>query len=164
MGQPHKHRDLIRAWADGAEIEFYSHYNEAWFQLDDIRNLVKFDSIEYRIKPPQWQEDLRQAVRNGKTIEIKHGDWMWSSINENVDTYLFGVFTEDRYRIKPEPKPDLVRYIKLNPEELDYISGDLRWRVQQGVFCYSSKQNKDDNLRLIIDGETGKLKDAEVLK
>lgn len=45
--KPHKHAELIKAWADGAEIEFHSH-DDVWFLVAkpnwDIEQ-------EYRIKP-----------------------------------------------------------------------------------------------------------------
>jgi len=30
MKQPHKHAELIKAWADGAEIEFFDRYCSEW--------------------------------------------------------------------------------------------------------------------------------------
>jgi hypothetical protein len=52
------------------------------------------------------------------------------------------------YRIKPEPKPDVIRSYSV---------------------CFDESKNRalwhqrDDTLMLIFDGETGKLKDAQVL-
>jgi hypothetical protein len=50
------------------------------------------------------------------------------------------------YRIKPEPKPDIVVFCK---------TGDY------GIY---PDVNAKDNLCLTYDGETGKLKSAEVMK
>jgi hypothetical protein len=93
--KPHKHKDLIIAWANGALIE-YRHGN-AWLPTAS----------------PWWEE--------------------------GVD-----------YRIEPEPKPkpDPVRYVKATP---NVIVGPCTYRYT------------DDNVRLTFDGETGKLKAAEVL-
>jgi len=52
------------------------------------------------------------------------------------------------YRIKPEPKPDVVYYTLV----------DLN-----GVSAWSKSRTVVDNVRLTLDGETGKLKAAEVL-
>lgn len=82
MKQPHKHAELIKAWADGAEIEYWGVYDNRWFDATC----------------PDWNPD----------------------------------FT---YRIKPEPKPDVVNMY------------DLRLRI-----------------RLTFDGDTCKLKNAEVLE
>lgn len=60
MGKPHKHADIIKAWADGAQIQFK--------QPDDSDQY--WDDVRGR---PGWYEGLE-------------------------------------YRIKPEPKPDLIRY------------------------------------------------------
>lgn len=47
MNKPHKHAEIIKAWADGAEIEF-SYGNEKWHQIDK----PTWDPfIKYRVKP-----------------------------------------------------------------------------------------------------------------
>ena len=92
MKTPHKHADVIKAWADGAEVQ-------------------------YRCSAS--------------------GDWMpatcpgWSHIAT--------------YRIKPEPKPDR--------------------NVAAWVFSDGSAMvlTRDSNVKFTFDGETGKLKAAEVL-
>jgi hypothetical protein len=91
MREPHKHADLIKAWADGAEIQTYDGIEDVW--VDIIGN-------------PAW--------------------------------------TSERYRIKPEPKPDVVQF----------------WCAS----CEPLKRPLDNNLKLTFDGETGQLKSAEVIK
>ncbi len=44
----HKHADLIKAWADGAEIEVRNKIGGEWFVLDKID--WDADYLEYRIK------------------------------------------------------------------------------------------------------------------
>ena len=91
MKTPHKHAELIKAWADGTEIELLQS-PDSWTKASN----------------PGWYED-------------------------------------SEYRIKPEPKPDVVRYgVAL-----------LYW----GRGAHSL----GDNIRVIFDGETGKLKAAEVI-
>jgi len=97
MKTPHKHAALIKAWADGAEIEF------RWDCLDDWR----------RITTPRWDQD---------------GD----------------------YRIKPEPKPDVVFLKKA------FLLGTK-------VHIYIAEDWGGENLKLTFDRETGKLKAAEVI-
>jgi hypothetical protein len=94
MNKPHKHAALIKAWADGAEIEF----------------LLSGSSIWAGVKSPSWDGD---------------GD----------------------YRIKP--KPDVVMY--------GYACNNGVWRV-------SLYRGDGNNLKLTFDGDTGKLKAAEVIK
>ena len=96
----HKHAELIKAWADGAEIEFFEH---------------------------------------GKWNTKKHDFW-----SERYE-----------YRIKPVPKPDRYKsYLAL--EGRIYSEGDSHPFAASGYVM--------PNLQLTFDGETGKLKSAEVLK
>lgn len=94
MKTPHKHAELIKAWADGAEIQ----------------------------------------------LKLNAGKW-----GDCVDPYWN---PELEYRIKPEPKPDLRLFYLVTKEHGAQLSAAL----------YSH------NLVLYFDGETGKLKSAEVLK
>lgn len=105
MKTPHKHAELIKAWADGAEIEYWSDYRNAWLEI------------------------------------CAHPDWMPTT----------------KYRIKPEPKPDVVHDIKVWQS-----SDQLRKHI---LHLYNSETRTVGaaNLRLTFDGETGKLKKAEVL-
>lgn len=48
MGKPQKHAELIKAWADGAEIQF-KHGNK-WLNITSISPYWE-DNVEYRIKP-----------------------------------------------------------------------------------------------------------------
>lgn len=100
MNKPHKHAELIKAWADGAQIQF-------------------------RDKPDcQWEDWTKEFS---------------PSWREFVG-----------YRIKPEPKPDIVAN----------VLADITSHTAP-AFCWDS--GRDSNLKLIFDGETGKLKDAQVL-
>lgn len=89
----HKHSELIKAWADGEEIQI-------------------FDFGKWMDCTPEWSET-------------------------------------SRYRIKPLPKPD--RAFTVRVEECP--------QNQRGVYF----PLKEENLRLIFDGETGELKKAEII-
>ena len=95
MNKKHKHCELIKAWADGAEIE--------------------------------------QACRNGI------GEILWCPFKGSWQEHY-------EYRIKPEPKVDVVEY----------------W-IHKTFAVYEADDIEDANLRLTFDGETGELKSAEVL-
>ena len=58
------------------------------------------------------------------------------------------------FRVKPEPKPDVVVYqtLVLLPERQRVIS-----------YIETTHRFPTDNVMFIFDGETGKLKDAQVL-
>ena len=53
---PHKHAELIKQWAEGAEIEVHYKSVDAWFSKS---NPSWSESLEYRIKP-KWEK--RQEV------------------------------------------------------------------------------------------------------
>jgi len=94
--KPHKHAELIKAWADGAEIQYRYYMNE---------------------ENPDWNLDRE-------------------------------------YRIKPEPKPDVVRYLnQLRP----LFEEKKHWEE-------SDYEITKTRIKLTFDGETGELKSAEVLK
>lgn len=96
MKTPRPHADLIKAWADGAEIE-------------------------YR-KP--------------------NGDW--------VPDDEMGWYEDKYYRIKSEPKPDVVeQYVAKGYTKYGGVRVAEHW--------------ERENLKLTFDGETGKLKAAEVI-
>ena len=94
----HKHAELIKAWADGAEIEVLTPSTSEWKDVSE----------------PLWIAD-------------------------------------QEYRIKPEPKPDVVKHFLC---DFIYVLNTVRFLDDA---CY------EKNLRLIFNGETGKLKSAEVL-
>ena len=52
---PHKHRDLIIAWANGAEIEWYSVIASCWLYL---KNPSWCETTQYRIKPTKSAKDI----------------------------------------------------------------------------------------------------------
>lgn len=97
--KPHPHAELIKAWADGDEI-----------QLLDA---------------------------NGTWIDFREGDTpAWNPAY--------------KYRVKPQPKHNDIEYTT-------HIEYDFGWK------WVSTTSTKQPNLKLNFDGETGKLKSAEVL-
>lgn len=55
--KPHKHAELIKAWADGAEIEFYSEHFKRWVIAD--RNAIHWHpDYEYRLFKPEPKPDV----------------------------------------------------------------------------------------------------------
>lgn len=81
-----------------------------------------------------------QAHQRGEEIQFRVDSvCKW----QDTDNPLWN-FDTCEYRVKPEPTPDIIRYIR----------ADLSWGslIQEGR-----------NLRLIFDEETGELKAAEVL-
>jgi len=102
MKTPHKHAELIKQWADGAEIEF-NNYENNW-------------------------------------ITVGHPGWGGE---------------KERYRIKPEPKPDPVLFysVKDYDDSPDVKAPKVKW----------TGSRYDSNLHLTFNAETGKLIKAEVI-
>ena len=94
--------------------------------------------------------DMIVAWASGKDIQFKafsDSDW------EDVDMTGEEWYEHYTYRIKPEPKPDVVKYL---------IRGFLShssWRE----FDNQKGHEADGCIKITFDGETGKLKSAEVL-
>jgi len=98
--KPHKHAELIKAWADGADIEHFSVPARLWMYTAH----------------PAWNP-------------------------------------ENQYRIKPEPRPDVVYY--------GVFDRSANGALLDAAFTMFSDQG--DQIKITFDGETGKLKSAEVL-
>jgi hypothetical protein len=100
MKNPHKHAEVIKAWADGAEIQSRRRNNDEWCDTPS----------------PSWYKDTE-------------------------------------YRIKQEPKPDHVYYGVFE------MNGSMLLES-----CFTKVKDDGDELKLTFDGETGKLKSAEVIE
>ena len=156
MGQPHKHAEVIKAWADGAEIQFRSQNGRCWVDVA-IGHLTPGFSVEleYRVKPEphKWQKEM-DAQAAGKCIQ------MLNSMGEWVESPRGWVFDgPQEYRIKPEK---VVRYARTD------VSLTRPWAdVATEVLCYrmsemtTAHKGYGDDLRLTF--EDGKLVKAEVL-
>jgi len=102
MKKPHKHEEIIKAWADGAQVQY-------------------LNSLTYR----------------------------WEDCVDNSPTW----YLDTEYRIKPEPAGDSIFVYDVCP--LNDFTGPKFERV----FSLGT-----GNLKITFDGETGKLKAAEVIK
>lgn len=100
-------------------------------------------TCEKKTVPHQHAETIK-AWADGQVIEFKSiGEGEWSII-DNPNWYPYF-----EYRIKPEPKPDVVRYARTSGYNLCEMTTPYK--------------EEGDNLKLTFDSETGKLKSAEVI-
>ena len=69
--KPHKHAELIKAWADGqAEVEYrYPKDDGSWSLWKDLTQCVFHDWYEYRIKPEITQFNTQLHPLTDKEIE-----------------------------------------------------------------------------------------------
>ena len=86
--------------------------------------------------------ELIKAWADGAVIQIQQITGGWYDMPEPQWSGGFA------YRIKPTPKPDVLKYVVVHTG---------------GAGILSKCQCKYDNLKLTFDGETGLLKSAEVL-
>ena len=90
--------------------------------------------------------ELIKAWADGAVIQHKC-DLGWMDVAQNNPHWL----PNTEYRIKPEPKPDIVKHF--------FIESHF-WA---GVRLSEASQLDAPVLSITFDGETGKLKSAEVL-
>lgn len=90
-----------------------------------------------------------RAIADGKAVEYRPGNKWEEPMAVNPITH-----PNYEWRIKPEPKPDVVRYINA------YL-----WEGHLSIEAAKKAQCEDiaGRVKLVIDGETGKLKSAEML-
>lgn len=55
MGTRHKHADVIHAWAEGEEIEYWSDSLEKWYPY--VGDVIFRDHFQYRIKPKRVKKE-----------------------------------------------------------------------------------------------------------
>lgn len=89
-----------------------------------------------------WADGARVQVRIPKAGRL---DNTWEDI-EDETMYWYSTL---EYRVKPEPEPDIERFIRVE--------------IVERSVCLIHPSDGDRNLKLIFDGETGKLKKAEVI-
>jgi hypothetical protein len=100
---------------------------------------------------PHKHAELIKAWADGAEIEIKHRLGSWESMQTK------GEWIEDyEYRIKPESKPDVFRnFLFVEKMACAYTFIDVT-----GL----PRKEGEQWIRVYMDGETGELKSAEVLK
>jgi len=62
MNKPHKHAAVIKAWADGAEIEFLNNSTNSWQAVTLDNSPLWSLSTQYRVKPKPRIERIRVAL------------------------------------------------------------------------------------------------------
>lgn len=103
------------------------------------------------MKTPHKHAELIKAWADGATIQCKDAQSNWCNVAFNDPSWN----THYEYRIKPEPKPDVViEYTIELSQQTDVQGKNLNFWVNR----------INDNVRFTFDGETGALKAAEVLK
>lgn len=63
-----KHQDLILAWLDGAEVEYWSPNMHCW---RTVKNPQWHDKYQYRVKPEETKEELLKRELSAKVDKLK---------------------------------------------------------------------------------------------
>lgn len=99
MNKPHKHAEVIKAWADGAEIEYYCHIEEKWLPIDPP---LWHTGNNYRIKPAEPKVtkmymhygDIETAIKRGHFNEEYVPQIMYNS-NTELGKHIEFTFIDD---------------------------------------------------------------------
>lgn len=146
--KPHKHAELIKAWADGAIIEYQCIDDRDDWEEDEIP-CWNDERFEFRIKPGTNKLSDHEILRvskqfNGIPVSTKQS---WNKVIIDLARALEVKIFEKNYFTKTK---DIICS--------DYFYYDLDDKQWVGTNLNAP------NLKLIFDSETGKLKDAEVLE
>lgn len=97
--------------------------------------------------------EVLRAIADGKEVQVKGVECGWFT------TTTLNPLSEPGYewRVKPEPKPDMERFVH------SYPSGMGNLFIEQQAAIRSMGGMATGFLRMTFDGETGKLKSAEVI-
>ena len=106
---------------------------------------------------PHKHAKLIKAWADGAVIQGKFPNGTWMDLQREMVIWEEAV----EYRIKPEPKPDVVLY--------SIVGKVVDFQPCSPYVCLTNAYPRlpndiDGNLKLTFDGETGELKSAEVLK
>lgn len=83
MNKPHKHAEIIKAWADGAEVEFRAHFVERW---QDASYPTWHSHYEYRVKVKVKEEVLITRVTLHNTrVTLHKGSLTYPYLSTNSD-------------------------------------------------------------------------------
>lgn len=78
MSKPHKHAELIKAWADGIEIEYrFCHEHTGWTEWRKVQNDDRF------LSDPWWEYRLKKEAKPNVRFQTNirwHKGW------QNVET------------------------------------------------------------------------------
>lgn len=86
MGTPHKHRDMIIAWANGEEIEYW---NDSFGEWREDERPLWYQYVKYRVKPKEIKIEGIVELKPGKCLFRPAEHWE----RENVE-FIFDADTQ----------------------------------------------------------------------
>lgn len=114
----HKHKRLILAWANGGHIQYLQEGTSTWVDCVDNHPSWMPDT-EYRVKLPDWQQELVDHIHQGGEVEYAFCGTQWATaealhwhVEQNTSDYDWA--PKACYRKKYLPwQQDLINHIKL---------------------------------------------------
>lgn len=103
---------------------------------------------------PHKHAAIIKAWADGATIEVRFkqcGEWGPWKVVEFYNPFWW---EDPCYEYRVKPKPDIIKYCVITTS----------FNMGTNLTNAGVTQDACDNVRLVFDGETGKLKSAEVLK
>ena len=97
MNKPHKHAEVIKAWADGKEIE-YKTCDGDW-RITDTPCWTQ--GREYRVKPHKWQKEM-DAFARGEEIQYRDTSSKYPITWYDSPNPYWYTLDHCEYRIKPK--------------------------------------------------------------
>lgn len=143
----HKHSGLIKQWADGAIIQFLSHDNQ-W--KDCLNNNPTWrDAETYRVKIPQWQQELIDHIKQGGEVEYAFHGTRWEKaealhwhVEQATSDYDWAPQACYRKKLK-KWQQDLINKVKLG-KIIEYKDNAGVWRDAKSLMhnvMYGSLEN-----------------------
>jgi len=86
MAQPHKHKDCIIAWANGAVIQLKHH--DQWLDMEG--DFIFYEKNHYRIKPEPKPDKISYGVIGYDGNEFHHTEGLWT--NTEALPCIFGKY------------------------------------------------------------------------
>ena len=101
---------------------------------------------------PHTDADLLRAVADGKQMQRKEWD-LW--VDCTHETALVRISMGMPTRVKPEPKPDVVRFM--------VCVGHISFKTFDEAARIAKSPDRGWIVKVVIDGETGARKSTEVV-
>lgn len=90
MNQPHKHKDMIIAWANGEEIEYRD--PNVSMEWGSIKVPAWFDNVQYRVKP-----EPKESVHTFRIGVGAYGDGTFYTITADNAVEEQGIQSEPNF-------------------------------------------------------------------
>jgi len=157
--KPHPYSQVLQWVSEGKEIECHQAFNSEWRPTDydtvlscaihGVKSGSYLQPQDFRLKPQRHiHQELIDAYTKGAEIQM-YIDCKWEDIEPQWAT-------NRAYRIKPEPKPDIIGYCE-SLENTEEVYNLALGRI-------TSSHWHGDNIKVVFCGETRKLKSIELLE